>query len=256
MTIPQLHAVVDGDLSAQPVIVLGPSLGTTTASWQAAADLLRTQYAVVRFDLPGHGDSSVADAPFSLAELADAVVALADSLGVNRFDYAGVSVCGGLALELAHRHPSRVKHVASVCSSAKFGTPETWRERAEHIRAEGTVVQLDGLAERWFAPDTIRENLALVQQLTEMVANTSDEGYAQVCDAIGTYDATGYLSSITVPVLVISGELDAGTPPAAGKQIADAVPNAEQIVIANASHQAAAERPGEVADALLAFFAR
>ena len=255
MTIPALHTVVTGDVTSQPVIVLGSSLGTTTRAWDNVIDALGDEYAIVRFDLPGHGESPLATAPFSLSDLADAVVASVDALGVKQFDYAGVSVNGGLALELAHRHSGRVKHAVAICTAANFGGPEPTRARAEVVRREGTASQLDGLAERWFSPATRSKNPELVDRFVGMVANTSAEGFAQVVEALGTHHADTYLGEIRVPVLVISGADDPGTTPAAGKVIADGIPGATQIVIEDAAHQAPAEHPELVAKHLLSFFA-
>lgn len=254
MTIPALHTVVTGDVATKPVIVLGSSLGTTTHAWDDLVPLLSDRFAVVRFDLPGHGESAPATAPFSLAALAAAVVASVDQLGVREFDYAGVSVNGGLALELAHGYPDRVKHAVAICTAASFGGPEPTRARAEAVRRDGTASQLDGLAERWFSPVTRAKHPDLVKRFEDMVANTSAEGFAQVVEALGTHHAEDYLGDIRVPLLVISGADDPGTTPAAGKVIADGVPGATQIVMENAAHQAPAEHPELVAKHLLAFF--
>lgn len=256
MTTLTLHSVVDGDVSAKPVIVLGNSLGATTHAWDALVPLLTDHFAVVRFDLPGHGQSPAADDAFTLADLAAAVIALADSLGVDTFDYAGVSVCGGLALELAYHYPQRLRHVAAVCTSAYFGGAEPNDARAALVRREGSASQVAGLAERWFSANSRATQPQLVTQFEQMVADTSTEGYAQVVEALGTYDARPYLADIRVPVLVISGDEDPGTTPAAGAEIAAGVPGATQIIIADGAHQAAAEHPDQVAAALRAFFAQ
>lgn len=251
MVQPQLRAVIDGDLASKPVIILGPSLGTTTHAWDDLVPLIVDDFAVVRFDLPGHGQSPVAEGALSLTELAGAVVALADSLNIATFDYAGVSVSGAIALELAHHFPDRVRNAVVICSAAFLGGPAPWRDRIALITAHGMDAQLDGLAERWFSPTTIATKPALVAEFLDMVASANPEGYAQICHAIGTFDARPYLASITVPTLVISGDLDEGTPPSAGKVIADTVPSARQVVIADAAHQAAAEHPQELATQLV-----
>lgn len=256
MTSLTLHSVIDGDLSAQPAVILGPSLGTTTHAWDAIVPLLTDRFAVVRFDLPGHGESAIADDAFTLRELAAAVIALADSLGVDTFDYAGVSVSGGLALELAHAYPERVRHAAAVCTAAYFGGAEPNETRAALVRREGSASQVVGLAERWFSADSRATQPELVSQFEQMVSNTSTEGYAQVVESLGTYDARPYLADIRVPVLVISGDEDPGTTPAAGAEIANGVPGATQIVIADGAHQAAAEHPEQAAAALIKFFGR
>lgn len=255
MSIPKLNAVVDGDLAAKPVVILGHSLGTNTHAWDDVVPLLSADFALVRFDLPGHGASPVASSPFSMTELAAAVIALADSLGIERFDYAGVSVCGGLALELAYRYPERITHAAALCTSAYFGGAQPNAARAALVRSEGTASQVTGLAERWFSAQSRAQQPELVHRFEQMVANTSADGFAQVVETLGTHDARGYLGEIRVPVLVISGAEDPGTTPAAGQEIAAGIPEATQVVFEHAAHQAAAEHPALAAQTLRDFFA-
>lgn len=240
--------------SSDRVVILGSALGTTTGLWDLALPAIASEYLVVRFDLPGHGQSPIAESDFTLSELADGVIALADSLGITRFDYAGVSVSGAIALELASRYPDRVKHAAVVCSGPYFGGPDAWAERMDQVRSAGTASLVTALPARWFADDFITQDPGSVEKLLNMVASTTDEGYIQVCHALGTYDARGYLSEISVPVLVISGELDPGATPEAGAIIVQNAPGARQIVISHASHQAVVEKPLEVAKDLVEFF--
>ena len=127
MTVPQIYTVSDASAdelaSAQNVLILGNALGTDTHLWERAMPALSAEYTIVRFDMPGHGKSPAATAPFSLEEIADAVITEADRLGIQSFDYAGVSVGGAVALELAHKYPERIKHCILVCSSAYKGGP-------------------------------------------------------------------------------------------------------------------------------------
>ncbi len=58
MTLPALTAVDFGGPEDAPLLVLGPSLGTSVAAlWSNAARLLATRHRVIGFDLPGHGGS-------------------------------------------------------------------------------------------------------------------------------------------------------------------------------------------------------
>jgi pimeloyl-ACP methyl ester carboxylesterase len=61
------------DVAAAELVVLGPSLGTTTALWDDVAHDLAADFRVLRFDLPGHGASPIATESFSVGDLADAV---------------------------------------------------------------------------------------------------------------------------------------------------------------------------------------
>ena len=74
MAVP-LHYTVDGPDDA-PVLVLGPSLGTTGAMWEPQVPLLSTRLRVVRYDHRGHGGSPVPPGPYALADLGEPAGAL------------------------------------------------------------------------------------------------------------------------------------------------------------------------------------
>ena len=77
-------------LGDKPLLVVGPSLGTSSVLWTQAGALLGDDFDVVAWDLPGHGVSPAATETFDVAELADAVVELVDSIAPGeRFHYAG-----------------------------------------------------------------------------------------------------------------------------------------------------------------------
>lgn len=92
MTEKLLNHRAEGPTSAPPLL-LGPSLGTSYALWDKVAPELSIAHRVVRWDLPGHGGSApgLIGPGATVGDLADLVLALADSLGIERFAYAGVS---------------------------------------------------------------------------------------------------------------------------------------------------------------------
>ncbi len=259
MTVPVLTATVDGDSATlsgrHDVLILGPSLGATARSWDGALAELSEDHTVVRWDLPGHGASHVAREPFTLAELAAAVINLADALGISRFDYAGVSVSGAVALELAIAYPARLGHVIPICTAAKLGESGPWNERAELVRAEGAAVVIPVQEERWFSPEFREDEADIVAAVMSDIAATDAESYALLCEAIGQYDVRDKLSQITVPLLMISGECDPATTVEAGAFIANHVSGATQFVVPDAFHQAIVEHPLVVARAINAFLA-
>ncbi len=138
---PTLKAVLlspQRTLGDKPLLIVGPSLGTSSLVWTQAGSLLANDVDVVAWDLPGHGVSPAATEPFSVAELADAVVELVDSIAPGEtFHYAGVSLGGATGLQLAIKHGDRLKSLSVQCSGAKLGTPEAWQERAETVRTPG-----------------------------------------------------------------------------------------------------------------------
>jgi 3-oxoadipate enol-lactonase len=241
------HHRVDGPDDA-PVVVLGPSLGTSMDLWLPQLPALTRSWRVVRYDLPGHGQESPPARPVTVDGLADGVARILDDLGVDRAAYAGVSLGGAVGTALALRAPDRVASLVLCCTSPRFGDPGPWRERAALVRREGVGPVADSAAGRWFTP-----SFTGADPYVAMLRATDPGGYAACCDALATFDATARLGEIVAPTLVIAGELDKPTPPRGhADRLAAGIPGARLTVVADAGHLANAERPGPVTDAITA----
>ncbi|MGV9560052.1 bifunctional 3-oxoadipate enol-lactonase/4-carboxymuconolactone decarboxylase PcaDC [Streptomyces sp. NPDC003401] len=249
MTEKLLNHRAEGPASAPPLI-LGPSLGTSYALWDEVAPELSAAHRVIRWDLPGHGGSAAGliGPGATVGDLAGLVLALADSLGLERFAYAGVSLGGAVGLHLALHHPERVSSLAVICSSAHFDGARPWRERAALVRREGLDPVADGADSRWFAGGFTVPALIADHRRADPAA------YAACCDALAAFDLRERLAEITVPTLLVAGREDPATPPAHLREIADAVPGAALVEIPGASHLAPAQCPRAVLTALRAHF--
>src|SRR5690349_6935601 len=174
--------------SELPLLVLGPSLGTSASTlWTACAAGLTGVFDVVAWDLPGHGHNrSVPEEPFTMAELAAGVLAVVDDVLVERgqprgpFFYAGDSVGGAVGLQLLLDAPDRVVAAALLCTGARIGSAESWAERADAVRASGTPVLVTSSAERWFAPGFLDREPELGGALLRALSDAVDAGYEQV----------------------------------------------------------------------------
>ncbi|MFE7846148.1 alpha/beta fold hydrolase [Microbacterium sp. NPDC057407] len=236
-----------------PLLVLGPSLGTSTILWESVAPLLQDRFRVTAWDLPGHGASPAAGGPFTVADLADAVAVVVDE---EQFLYAGVSLGGATGLELALRHPGRVRAAAILASGAQLGEPAAWHERAEQARAQSTSSLIVGSAQRWFADGSVAKHPELTGRLLHALAAADDESYARCCEALAEYDVRDRLGEISAPVLAVWGEHDRVAPQAKAAEIASGVPRGESAMVPDAAHLPPAEQPEAVADLLRRFFAR
>lgn len=264
MTVPRLlGSFVPGTVAAaaNPLLVLLPSLGTTTALWDGVVARLRTDdrtagLRILRIDLPGHGASPAATEPFTIAECAEAVLAVVDEAGGGSFHAAGVSFGGAIALELAVTHPARVRSLVLSCSGARIGTPHGWRERAASVRASGTASLVTGSASRWFAPGFLeREDGGPGARALSTLVDVDDESYAGCADALATFDRTADLPGVAMPTLAISGEHDAVTTPASMQELADAVPGGRHVSLSGVSHLAVLENPDRAAELIAAHIA-
>ena len=257
MTPPRLlGAFAPGTVPAaeNPLLVLLPSLGTTTSLWDGVVAELRAaprtaNLRILRIDLPGHGVSPAATEPFTIGDLADAVLAVVDEAGGGAFHVAGVSLGGVVALELAVTHPDRVRSLVMSCSGARIGTHASWAERAKSVRAGGTASLVTGSAARWFAPGFLDRDAGGpgARTLTALV-DVDDDSYACCAEALADFDRTADLATLAVPTLAISGEHDAVTTPASMQDLADDIPGARHIALDGASHLAVLEEPATVAE--------
>lgn len=247
MTIPALGVVDFGGPDKGPVILLGPSLGTSAAIlWGAVAQALTAEARVVGWDLPGHGRSGPAGS-FTIAELAAAVVAIADDLGAEQFHYAGDSLGGCVGLQLALDVPHRVGTATLLCTGAAIGTPDGWRDRAATVRAEGMAALVADAPRRWFGPGFAQQRPGVAAALVDGLSHTDPESYARACEALAAFDVVDRLPEIAIPVLAVAGSDDAPTPPESLQRIASGVTNGELVVLEAVGHLAPAEAPDRVA---------
>jgi 3-oxoadipate enol-lactonase len=250
------YALTDG---SRPLLVLGPSLGTSvTALWQDVVPLLAGDIDVVGWDLPGHGSAPAPDtadlAGLTVADLARSVLDVVDRAQAERGDagapfwYAGVSVGGAVGLQLLLDAPERLRGAALICTAARFGEPGPWLERARLVEAAGTPTQVVGSTQRWFGPGFVEREPEVVLRLLAGLHTADRFGYGAVCRALATYDVRSRLTAAPVPVLTIAGEHDAPAPPAALEEVARAVGAVRAEVLDGVAHLAPAEAPVRVAE--------
>ncbi|MFJ8667136.1 alpha/beta fold hydrolase [Streptomyces sp. NPDC093600] len=244
---------VDGPGDA-PVLVIGPSLGTTWHMWDRQVPELTRQWRVVRFDLPGHGGAPAR--PFtSVAELGDRLLATLDELGVQRFGYAGCSIGGAVGLDLALRAPHRVASLALVATSPRFGSADEFRQRGVIVRTHGLEPMARTAPEQWFTPGFAATQPAIVEWAVQMVRTTDPGCYIGACEALALFDVRDSLGRIGIPALVLVGADDQVTGPAEARTLVAGIADARLAVVPGASHLAPVEQPGAVTDLLTNHFA-
>ncbi|APE24908.1 MULTISPECIES: bifunctional 3-oxoadipate enol-lactonase/4-carboxymuconolactone decarboxylase PcaDC [Streptomyces] len=237
-----------------PVLVLGPSLGTTWHMWDRQIPELTRDWRVVRFDLPGHGGAPAR--PFtSVAELGDRLLATLDAIGVQRFGYAGCSLGGAVGLDLALRAPHRVASLALVATSPRFGSADEFRQRGVIVRANGLEPMARTAPEQWFTSVFAGAQPAIVDWAVQMVRTTDPACYVAACEALAVFDVREALDRITVPALVLVGSEDQVTGPAEARTLVAGIADARLAVVPGASHLAPVEQPAAVTDLLVDHFA-
>jgi len=106
----ELHGPAEG----APLVLLHGSFMTIPSNWDAWIPELARTRRVIALEMQGHGRTADVARDFSYAQLADDVAALLAHLGIARADVLGYSMGGGVSMQLAIRHPARVRKLVSV----------------------------------------------------------------------------------------------------------------------------------------------
>ncbi|MDX2597004.1 MULTISPECIES: 4-carboxymuconolactone decarboxylase [Streptomyces] len=236
-----------------PVLILGPSLGTTWHMWDRQVPELTKQWRVFRFDLPGHGGAPARPAG-SVADLADRLLATLDALGVQRFGYAGCALGGAIGLELALRRPERLASLALVAASPRFGTADEFRQRGVVVRSNGLDPIARSAPDRWFTGGFAAAQPAITEWAVQMVRTTDPGCYIAACEALAGFDVRPELGRVGVPTLVLVGSDDRVTGPAEARTLVAGIPDARLAVVPGASHLVPVEQPAAVTDLLVRHF--
>ena len=236
-----------------PVLILGPSLGTTWHMWDRQIPELIKQWRVFRFDLPGHGGAPAYPAG-SVGDLTTRLLATLEGLGVQRFGYAGCALGGAVGIELALRHPERLASLALIAASPRFGTADEFRQRGVIVRTNGLDPIARTAPERWFTGGFAAAQPAITEWAVQMVRTTDPGCYIASCEALASFDVRPELGRVGVPTLVLVGSDDQVTGPAEARTLVAGIPDARLAVVPGASHLVPVEQPAAVTDLLVRHF--
>jgi 3-oxoadipate enol-lactonase/4-carboxymuconolactone decarboxylase len=243
---------LDGNTD-KPVVAFVHSLGTDHSLWDRQAEDLLPYFRVLRCDVRGHGASESTPGDYSVAMLAEDVVALASALGIEKFALCGLSLGGMIGQWLGANQPERLTHLVLANTSAKFPAPEIMESRRQQALATGMQAFVDSAMQRGFLPESLGANPAFVASMRSVFLATDPVGYAGCCAAIRDLDQIELLEKIRVPTLVIGGDRDISTPwEGHGDVLAARIPGAKHVVLP-AAHLSNLERPRSFSAALLGF---
>ena len=234
--------------AAAPVVCMTHSLSSDGGMWaEQVPVLLAAGYRVLRLDMRGHGGSDPVAGPYTMSELAGDVVAVLDHLGIPAVHYIGLSIGGMIGQAFAIEHASRALSAmwCDTMPAYPASALATWEERKRPVRQHNSVAPLaDGAISRWLTAAYAAKNPARYKQLRDTIAATTPAGYLGCVDAISQLDFVAQLPGVKIPVLVLCGSDDEGTPPAENRRIAALVANGRYAEIAKALHFPNVEHPG------------
>jgi 3-oxoadipate enol-lactonase len=248
----RLRVEVEPD-NGKPPLLFSNSLGTNLNMWDAQLKPFSESFRVIRYDSRGHGRSDAPEGFYTIERLGRDALAILDALGIEEAYFCGLSKGGMVGQWLGANAPERIVRMAICNTSAYTPAPDLWNHRIEVASTKGMAPLADGIIERWFTEGFREENPDEIERVGAMVLSTPGIGYAACSAAIRDMDQRETNKAVTVPTLVVAGEMDPATPPASGREIHERIGGSEFVVIDGAAHLSNIERTDAFNRAVLGF---
>ncbi|MEM1231474.1 MAG: alpha/beta fold hydrolase [Pseudomonadota bacterium] len=240
-------------------LLLVAGLGGTGAFWQQQIPLLAKRYQVIVHDHRGVGRSTPAPIIDGARHMAADVEALMDALEIERAHVVGHSTGGAIGQHLALNCPQRI---ASLVLSASWGGPTPLFIDTFHLRREvlinlgtraylmlGSLLAMPGphLAAGYQGSDVfLKDRIANFPGLEVELARLN---------AVMSHDLRHRLGDISVPTGVISAADDVLTTQPMSDELAERIPGARQVLLAQCGHFCPVTNTGPYNEALLKLLA-
>jgi len=257
VTVGDIDVEVDEAGQVGPAIVLVHGLGGSRRTWEALIPLLARSARVFAPDLRGCGDSTRGTRPWTLAQAADDIEAVARALALERYVLVGHSLGGVIVEEILVRRSTAVAGAVLLSTSSRLNekASENWRRLADVVEARGLSDSPSSQA-RGYAEEFAAAHPEVVTAHARIAATTNAKVYAEQARAASSYDYTDTLPLVTCPVLVLQGLADRLTPPGGSVLLHRALPATARLeMIEGAGHNLPIEMPERIAAAVLAFAA-
>ena len=230
-----------------PVVCITHSLSSDGGSWaEQVPALLGAGFRVLRLDMRGHGGSDPVAGDYTMAALAGDVAAVLDALGLAGVHYIGLSIGGMIGQAFALEHGDKLISAlwCDTLPASPAGGAEVWGPRLVAVRRANSLEPIaEASMDRYLSPAFRARNPGRWKQLRDTIVGTTPAGYLGCSAAILDFDFVPRLPSLRLPVLVMCGENDEGTPANENRRLAGLVPGARYEEIAGMRHFPNVEAP-------------
>jgi len=237
----ELYVEING---SGPDLVLLHGWGLNVRVWDGLVEELRSRFRVIAVDLPGHGRSAWSAGQGTPAEQAWLIHSTLASVS-NRYSLLGWSLGGQIALDLAAAMPGQIDRLVLVAATPRFAQSPDWPYGMQPAVITKLATQLRQDYRRTvsdFLELQVRGSIEGSSVLEQLRHALFVHGEAQLValeaglNTLGTSDLRPTLPHVRAPTLVISGQNDRITPPAASRVLARALPDARYVEMRRAAH--------------------
>jgi pimeloyl-ACP methyl ester carboxylesterase len=235
------------DLGRGELLVFVHGAGSNGNTWHQQLAAFADQHSPLAFDFPGHGRSGGTEGLRSITAYRDFLDALIDQLRLRPSVLVGHAMGGTVAMELASAHPERVRALVLVATPAHFEIPQEMLDIWKNVMLGRAQQPFTTTA---FSPKT---DFAVMRDAwMEQVKTDPRVRYFDLV-ACNQFASAGHLAAINAPTLLIAGRDDGITPLHRVEELHRRIPGSQLVVIDDAGHTMANEKPAEFNRAMADF---
>jgi pimeloyl-ACP methyl ester carboxylesterase len=227
-----------------PAFVLVHGYLGGAAQWQGEMDRFSGAYDVIAPNLPGFGAAADRAGCGSVRQMADAVFALLDELGVRDFVLLGHSMGGMVAQEMAHLRPGAVSRLILYGTGPLGLMPDRFEPIAvsrDRLATDGVNATIARIGATWFKGGSCARGYPLV---CEIGARANPQAAESALGAMAEWDGRAALRGLTMPTLVVWGDADRSYRWPQVEMLWTNLADVRLSVLPGTAHAAHLEKPG------------
>jgi len=236
-------------------VLLSAGMGGSGSFWAPQLEALATRHHVILYDHVGTGRSGAGSR--SIAGMADDIASVLDHANVDAAHMVGHAIGGIVGIELALRHPKRLRSLTVVNG---WGRADPFLRRCFEIRKQllnqsGPQAYVRAQPLFLYPPQWISENIAHLDAEEEKILKhfPSVATMNQRIDMFLAFEGGRRLKEINVPTLLSSAKDDALVPAYLTRELAAAIPDARVHEVDWGAHAFSVVTPKVFNDTLLDF---
>lgn len=239
----KIHYILAG--KGKPVIFVH-GLGESFLTWKPQISFLPAQgFRVIALDLRGHGDSQIPPKRIKMEDFAMDVESVINAEKIEKAAMVGYSMGALVLLELYSLRKEVFEKLVLEATAPEY--PPAMTEVLENMSMHEIARQVADFAVSPVASEELK------REIYEIISRTDKSVYIQSAEAATQKSYRSILQSLSVPTLIISGELDYISPPEVAEEMSRIIPNARKYVFQGVGHMPHREKPGEYNKILLEF---
>jgi pimeloyl-ACP methyl ester carboxylesterase len=211
-----MYYEIHGDRAGTPLVLLHGGGSSIDVTYGRILPFIARHRTVIGVDEQGHGRSSDRDAPVRFTSSADDVAALLEHLKIEQADVMGFSNGASVALQVAIRHPARVRKLIFASSMTK---------RSGAIPAFWQFIDNASFADM---PQPLKDAFLAANPDPEKLRNMHDKDLERMQHFVETSDQE--VKSVQAPTLILLGDHDVPTP-AHALELSQLLPHARLMIL-------------------------